>query len=387
MWSLFQVAHGACGLLFCSILLCSVDAYPGNAVLADRQAVSTTRERVSINSNWKFARFTSNPDSLSYSGTLKQWILPSANDFIIDGTKHERPSGTAPGKDVKFVQASFDDASWESLSLPHDWAIKGPFRAPGISGGMGRLPSNGIGWYRRMVTMEASDVGKTIYLDIDGAMSYSAVWVNGNLVGGWPYGYASFRLDITPFLKVGSDNILAIRLENALNSSRWYPGAGIYRNVWLVKVNPVHVGQFGTRVTTPSVSVQAATVQVRVDVENKGDASQDVTVVTEIRLAGSGNVVATLPRVTKSIAAGAKWSVNGSAVVTNPLLWGPPPTQKPNLYIAKTTLLTGDSTMIDTYETQFGIRAVVFDANNGLLVNGERVRVQGTNNHHELSLH
>jgi len=383
MRSVFQVGHDACSLLLFTILLCSVNAYPSQGYVESRQTVSTTRERLSINSNWKFSRFTTSPDSLSYNSTLKSWILPSANDFIVDGSKHTRPSGTAPGADVQYVQASFNDASWESLNLPHDWAIKGPFRAPGISGGMGRLPSNGIGWYRRNLTLEASDVGKSIFLDIDGAMSYSAVWVNGKLVGGWPYGYASFRLDLTSFLKVGT-NILAIRLENALNSSRWYPGAGIYRNVWLVKVNPIHVGQFGTRIRTPSVSAQAATVEVGVDVENKGTSSQEVTVVTEIRLQGSDSVVAKLSPSKKSIAAGTKLSVNGSVAITNPMLWGPPPTQKPNLYVATTTVLSGNSTIIDTYETKFGIRSVAYDANKGLLVNGQRVRVQGTNNHHDL---
>jgi beta-galactosidase len=145
---------------------------------------STGRQRISLNASWRFSRFTIAPDSLSYT-VLKPYTLPSGNDFISAGTKHSRPSGTAPGSSITYVQSSFDDSTWETVTLPHDWAIKGPFNAPGIGGGMWRLPSNGVGWYRRNITMAASNKeGKSIFLDIDGAMSYSAVGLNGNLVGG-----------------------------------------------------------------------------------------------------------------------------------------------------------------------------------------------------------
>lgn len=368
--SLSELVQIACRLLLPSLVL-------------GQSADAQTRERISINSNWKFSRFEANPDSLSYNATLKPWILPSANDFIVDGTKHQRPNGTAPGSDVDFVQASFDDGSWETVNLPHDWAVKGPFGAPGISAGMGRLPSNGVGWYRRNLTVTASNVGKSLFLDIDGAMSYSAVWLNGELVGGWPYGYTSFRLDLTPYAKVGNDNLLAIRLDNALDSSRWYPGAGLYRNVWLVKVDPVHVGYLGTQVTTPSVSAEEATIALVVEIENNGKSNQQVSVDTEIRVLGSEEVVTTFPRVTASVAAGDKQSVNSSVDLANPLLWGPQPNQTANLYQAVTTLVTGNGTVVDTYETKFGVRSVVYDADKGVLVNGQEVRVRGTNNHHE----
>ncbi|KAF2122402.1 glycoside hydrolase superfamily [Lophiotrema nucula] len=353
-------------------------------------APATPRERVSLNAGWRFSRFTSNPDSLSYD-KLKQWVLPSANDFI-SGTKRQPPSGTPPGTDVSYVKDSFDDSAWEQVNLPHDWAVKGPFNAPGIGGGMGRLPSNGVGWYRRKVTVASSDIeaGKSIFLDIDGAMSYAAVWLNGNLVGGWPYGYNSFRLDLTQYAKSG-DNTLAIRVDNALDSSRWYPGAGLYRNIWLVKVDPTHVGQYGTYITTPSVSAQSATVDLVVEVENKRNGSRKVDVVTEIFAydpasgKATGNVVATFPKSTITVAAGTKLSVNSSTTVLNPQLWGPAPSQKPNLYIAVTTLSSdGASAAIDVYETRFGIRTVVYDATKGVLVNGQRSYIQGTCNHHDL---
>jgi beta-galactosidase len=379
-----------CRLVLLALLLLVNSQFAGARTINSSRVNAVdgaSRERISLNAGWRFSRFTSNPDSLSYS-TLKQWILPSGNDFI-SGAKRQRPSGTPPGGSVKYIQSSFDDNAWEAVNLPHDWAIKGPFNAPGISGGMGRLPSNGVGWYRRNVTMISEDADKSIFLDIDGAMSYAVVWLNGIPVGGRPYGYASYRLDLTPYMKIGNDNLLAIRLDNAVDSSRWYPGAGIYRNVWLVKVDPIHVGQYGTYITTPAVSAQSATLNLVVEIENKGPDSRQVGVMTTMHVldpatgqAGT-DVVATFPQATADVAAGTKQSVNGSVTVTNPLLWGPPPAQKPNMYVAVTTLSV-NKTAIDTYETRFGIRSVIYDANKGLLINGQAVRVQGTCNHHDL---
>ncbi|KAJ8125141.1 hypothetical protein O1611_g8499 [Lasiodiplodia mahajangana] len=392
MVNLLPTRYRACALLVVGLLLSLVPQYAAaRAVHELQQHVPTSRaapvrERIDLNAGWRFSRFTTNPDSLSYN-TLKNWILPSANDFL-SGTKYQRPSGTAPGSNVQYVQANFSDSAWEAVNLPHDWAVKGPFNAPGISGGMGRLPSNGVGWYRKTVTFSKEDLGKTVYLDIDGAMSYAAIWLNGNLVGGWPYGYNSFRLDLTPYLKEGA-NQLAIRVDNALNSSRWYPGAGIYRNVWLVKVNPVHVHQYGTYITTPKVSAQSATVNVVVGVDNTGSTSQVVLVKTDIHLVDSatgrpvGEAVASIPSKSVTLEKGARQSLNASVAINEPQLWGPPPTQKPNLYTAVTTVSVGEA-VVDTYETRFGVRSVTYDPNKGLLVNGEYIYVQGTCNHHDL---
>jgi beta-galactosidase len=186
---------------------------------------SSGRQRISINSDWRFWRSETNPDNLIYDNrtdtpqqgatVLKPYILPSANDFINDLSKHhEAPLGN-PGSNVSFVKNAFDDSTWESVDLPHDWAIKGPFYEGDdvpVTGGMGRLPIQGVAWYRRKLTVAAEDQNKVTYLDIDGAMSYAMVWLNGHLVGGWPYGYNSFRLELTPYLKPGEDNQLAIRL-------------------------------------------------------------------------------------------------------------------------------------------------------------------------------
>ena len=392
MTPLLRLSPGMLGLILWSLVFSLTFGTTRALSIRNANSLSSSlpvagRQRLSLNYGWRFSRFTSNPDSLSYA-TLKQWMLFSSNDFASTGARHERPTGTPPGKDVDYVQAGFDDSNWENVDLPHDWAIKGPFNAPGVGGGMGRLPSNGVGWYRRNLTISPEDLSKSIFLDIDGAMSYAAVWLNGNLVGGWPYGYASFRLDLTPYVKSGDGNLLAIRLDNALDSSRWYPGGGIYRNVWLVKADTTHVSQYGTFITTPSVSAQQASLALAVEIENKASIGRQVDVSTEVHLLDTdsgralGDAVASIPRASVNIPGGERQSVNGSTTVTNPLLWGPPPGQKPTMYIALTTI-TSNGTTIDTYETRFGIRSVTYNAEKGVSINGQWVRVQGTCNHHD----
>ncbi|ORY07373.1 glycoside hydrolase family 2 protein [Clohesyomyces aquaticus] len=358
---------------------------------------SSGRVRVNINTGWRFLRSETNLDGLSYdtrpgspstSNTeiLKQWILPSGNQFIKDPAKrHKRPSNK-PKTNVSFAQKIFDDQAWETVNLPHDWAIKGPFYTSGnapVTGGMGRLPVHGIGWYRRKLAVLPEDEGKSIYLDIDGAMSHAMVWTNGNLVGGWPYPYNSFRLDLTPYLESGEDNQLAIRLDNPTESSRWYPGGGLYRNVWLTKVDPAHVAQYGTFITSRDVSAQSATVDSVIKVENAGSSNKQIEVVTDVHVleaGGAGQKVASFHSAVLNLASGETGQVNGSIKVSNPALWGP---QHPNLYVAVTQLHSENKTL-DTYETQFGIRSVSYDADKGLLVNGKHVRIQGVNQHHDL---
>ena len=322
------------------------------------------------------------------AATLKRWILPSANALIADpARRHVRPAGD-PGGDVAYVQQGFDDSGWQRVTLPHDWAIAGPFLKTGPYGGMGRLPSWGIGWYRRALTIPASDRGRRVFLDVDGAMSYAAVWLNGRLVGGWPYGYNGWRLDLTPFLRFGGANQLAIRLDNPPESARWYPGGGLYRDVWLVKTAPVHVGQWGSVITTPAVTAATATVSQRLTVVNDGTAAVPVSATTDIYVADAegartGRPVAHVALGSASLAPGATTTLQGKGDVANPRLWGPLPTQRPNMYVAVTTVRRGDRA-VDRVETPFGIRTIGRDANGALLVNGEVVPIRGVNNHHDL---
>ncbi|KAH9208898.1 glycoside hydrolase superfamily [Leptodontidium sp. 2 PMI_412] len=377
------------GLVFLTLLLPFVNS-------------TTTRVRTSLNNGWTFMRTTKDPDKLAYDQrpdtlgrgnitVLKSWVLPSANDFIEDPTKrYKRPESNLT-VDIPFVQNGFDDSTWEFVNLPHDWAIKGPFYAGDpvvVGGGMGRLPSQGIAWYRRKLSMATADEGKTVYLDIDGAMSYAMVWLNGNLVGGWPYGYNSFRLDLTPYLVPGDNNQLAIRLDNPTDSSRWYPGGGLYRNVWLTKVSPVHIAQWGTYITTRVVSTDSATLDLVVQVDNKASNTQLVELATTIYTFDAatervGEKAGDFPTRDVTILPDQKQSINSSIKIRNPRLWGPPPSQAPNLYIA-ITQLSADGKVIDTYKTVFGVRAITYDANQGLLVNGKHVPIQGVNQHHDL---
>jgi len=406
------------------IFLLCLSLYANTVVPAKPLAHTTSsvnRQRISINKGWRFYKYDSlaKADKLIYdvrpevSGSneykvadakpteavevkatqevLKPWILPSANGFINDPQKrHVRPKGN-PGSNFPFVQVGFDDNSWERVDLPHDWAIKGPFMSgsnPEVGGGMGRLPSNGVAWYRKKLDIPISDAGKSIFLDVDGAMSYAMVWLNGKLVGGWPYGYNSWRLDLTPYLVPGGRNQLAIRLDNPNNSARWYPGGGIYRNVWLTKTNPVHVGQYGTYVTTENVSKTSATIKLEVTVDNNSKTNADIEVITRIyTLDAKGNktenAVDNFKTATAKIPAGGNGKIKGTIVLKNPKLWGPTPTQQPNLYIAVTTLMKNGKA-IDTYETRFGIRSMEFNSNKGLLVNGEHIQIKGVNQHHDL---
>ncbi|MBN2092360.1 DUF4982 domain-containing protein [candidate division KSB1 bacterium] len=382
---------------------------------------SNPRQRISINQDWRFFKYASGTesDNLIYDvrpevkefqddkdadskptealnleteqNILKPWILPTGNAFIKDPAKwHSRPDGN-PGADFAFVQGNFDDRAWERVNLPHDWAIKGPFFKgdnPEVGGGMGRLPSHGVAWYRKKLDIPAIDAGKLIFLEIDGAMSYTMVWLNGNLVGGWPYGYASWRVDLTPFIIPGGENQLAIRLDNPNHSARWYPGGGIYRNVWLVKTNLVHVDQWGTFITTRDVSDGSATINLEVTVKNTSRDNANLIVMTRIFALDAsghktGNAVAAFEPLKMTVPAAAKNKVEGAVILKNPKLWGPPPTQNPNRYLAVTTLWQHDKA-VDQYETRFGIRALRFDPDNGIFVNGELIKIKGVNQHHDL---
>ena len=202
-------------------------------------------------------------------------------------------------------------------------------------------------------------------------MSYSTVWLNGKIVGGWPYGYASWRVDLTPEVKPGKENELVIRLDNPPNSSRWYPGAGIYRNVWLVKTGPVHVGHWGTYLTTPEVSSSSATVNLNTTIENNSKQSAEVSVATQVFSLDAnghraGTAVAGISPVKLRVPAGGSAVAEGTTMVVHPKLWGPPPLQRPNRYVALTTVWQG-STLVDRYETPFGIRTLKSRSQCGVL--------------------
>lgn len=320
---------------------------------------------------------------------LKPWILPTGNRFIRDpAARHVRPPAPPAVGDIAFLRADYDDGHWQPVTLPHDWAIAGPFLAEGPYGGMGRLPSWGIGWYRRALDIPAAQRGRRVYLDLDGAMSYATVWLNGQLVGGWPYGYNSWRVDLTPYVAFGGDNRLAIRLDNPPESARWYPGGGLYRDVWLTTTAPVHVAQWGTTVTTPQVSAESAQVHLRVEVDNttgervRVQVESEFFALDEAGRPGTAPVARIAPLGFEIVPGGSTAATSGTRI-ERPRLWGPPPTQQPHRYVAVTTVRQ-DGEVVDRYRTRFGIRDVQWDPDRGVVVNGEHIVLKGVNQHHDL---
>ncbi len=273
----------------------------------------------------------------------------------------------------------FDDTQWVQVDLPHDWAIAGPF-SDRLDHGTGLLPWKGIGWYRKRFEVPARLEGKRLYLDFDGAMANAVVYLNGKQVGGWPYGYNSFRVDLSDAVRFGGENLVAVRLDTEHWGSRWYPGAGIYRDVRLVIKNQAHISHWGVAVTTPEISKEKARARVVVDVENHRDSEVAGNVSVEI-LDTDGKVVGVAGAKSVSIPAHSASRVALEMEVASPKLWS---VSEPNLYTAKVSLLDASGRTLDTCRESFGIRRAEFTADNGFLLNGERVQIKGVCNHHDL---
>ena len=274
---------------------------------------------------------------------------------------------------------TFDDNDWRQLNLPHDWAIEGEFSKDNPSGtGGGALPG-GIGWYRKTFVADEAYAGKKVFIDFDGVYMNSEVFINGHSLGKRPYGYISFRYDLTPYLKIGEENVIAVRVDNQEQpNSRWYSGCGIYRNVWLTVTNPIHVDLWGTYVTAPQVSDKEATVSVCTSVKNEGTALAEVKVISSL-LDAEGNRVGE----TTSVLPISKDSVGTyqqTVKVVSPILWS---VNNPYLYTLETEVWADDK-LVDTYETTTGIRSFEFSADKGFVLNGERVKIKGVCMHHDL---
>jgi beta-galactosidase len=349
--------------------------------IGSETASDTQRERQEFNEGWSFHKGDpeGTADALSYfkNPAVKDAVIASASTNVLSEAQQQL------GSAVTFTRPEFDEKGWRRLDLPHDWGIEGPFDI-NLPGNTGKLPWSGVAWYRKHFSLPASDAGKRISLEIDGAMSCPMIWCNGHFVGGWPYGYSSFSLNLTPFLKPGGENVLAVRLDNPDNSSRWYPGGGIYRNVWLTKTSPVHVAHWGTTVTTPNVSDSKASVKVSTKVVNEQKDPVTATLSTElISIDGSNRPVGigiTLSPVTATIAPGGELRHDQAADVANPKLWD---TNHPDRYAAITTVSV-DGKVVDRVETPFGIRSIKFTKENGFLLNGKRLQLQGVCDHHDL---
>jgi beta-galactosidase len=347
--------------------------------------VASPREHVPLNAGWRF--YKGDPQwvapQLDYA-TVQAWLLPSRAPLLGTGTASPaRPSGNL-GSDIGCVQPAFDDSQWRELNLPHDWGIEGPF-SQDLPGDTGKLPFASAGWYRKRFTLPSTDTGRRLTLEVDGAMSCPLVWLNGQFVGGWAYGYTSFQLDLTPYAKPGGENVLAIRLDNLPESSRWYPGAGLYRNVRLTKTGPIHVSQWGTFVTTPRVSAESALVSIEIHTMNTTGVAAELTANTEIFILDgldrkSDRLIARGQPIRFHAPSQRESSASQTLKVVAPRLWS---ITAPHRYVAVSTIKRGDE-IIDRVETPFGIRTIAFDAERGFVLNGEVVRIQGVCLHHDL---
>ncbi len=289
-------------------------------------------------------------------------------------------------------EAEYDDSSWQSVTIPHDWAIYGPFdksndihRMAIVQDGQttaiehygrtGGLPFTGAGWYRYKFSVPNMSDNKKVNIKFDGAMSNARVYVNGKEVGFWPNGYNTFHFDITDFVKKdGTENTLAVRLENFDEQSRWYPGAGLYRNVHLITTAETHIPIWGTYITTPVVTDEFAKVNIKTKLEAK--AGNNYKLITEIKDNEQNTVAVSESELDK-------YDLNEFSqdlIIDNPVLWG---VNQPNLYTAISKLYQ-DGEMMDEYTTTFGVRTVEVRANDGFYLNGEKVMFQGVCMHHDL---
>jgi beta-galactosidase len=285
--------------------------------------------------------------------------------------------GEAPGAE----QPGFHDSTWRRLDLPHDWAIEGPFDQK-YGPSQGALPFYGTGWYRKRFTLPRGGADRHYSVEFDGAMANSRVWLNGVELGGRPYGYIGFAFDLTPHLRFGSgENVLAVRLTPEPESSRWYPGAGIYRHVWLDVTGPVHVARWGTVIATPAVTDEEATVSVRTVIRNRRAEPVRVTLETAV-LDAEGRDVGRVTTVHELPGAGEE-TVASEVTVARPERWD---VDRPSLYRLVTTIRDGGgdgNSVLDRTVTRFGIRTFAV-ADGGFLLNGRPVRFKGVCLHHDL---
>ncbi|MBP8302764.1 MAG: DUF4982 domain-containing protein [Phycisphaerae bacterium] len=270
----------------------------------------------------------------------------------------------------------FDDSAWQTVHLPHDWAIAGPFN-PSEDGYAGKLPWRGIGSYRKVFTLDRKDADCRVYLDFDGVMAFPKVYVNGQLAGEWDYGYTPFRVDATPYVRFGDKNVVTVVADTRQHGTRWYPGAGIYRKVTLVVCNPVHLAHWGTFVTTPEVSDSAATVRVRSTLENH--LPDQAKVVVEVTVSDPrGRAVARASRECVVPAHGSA-EVDQSLQVKRPQRWD---VTDPKLYTVRTQVRRARK-VVDAETSPLGIRTFAFTADDGFHLNGRRVQLYGVCLHHD----
>lgn len=269
-------------------------------------------------------------------------------------------------------------SEWETVHLPHDWSIGKPRSADNPSSVHGGFFPNGLGFYQKTIHAPEDWQGKRVLLEFEGVYMNTEIWLNGNFILRYPYGYTTFVADLTPYLKIGQENLLKLRVDNATQlNSRWFSGSGIYRPVWLMVAEPVHIAHWGTYITTPQVSEETAVVRVQTTVENQS--GQDAQVTVRYRISVPGGQTATSAEAGLTVTVGEAGAAQVEMQVADPQLWSP---ETPHLYTLETEVLQNGQ-VVDTETTTFGIRSLEFSAEKGFLLNGQPVLLKGGCVHHD----
>lgn len=272
--------------------------------------------------------------------------------------------------------ADFDDSKWQVLNLPHDWSVKGQL-SPTLASCTGYLPG-GIGWYRKNINIPQSKQGEKVFIYFEGVYNRSEVYVNGQLLGKRPNGYVSFMYDLTPYIQYGKDNTIAVRVDHSQSAdSRWYSGSGIYRNVWLIYANPLHIDQWGVFWQVKKADGKKALLSVETEINNETGDKSEITITNQL-LTADGKEVAKASK-KAVVTPNAKSKIAQELNVTSPKLWN---LDKPYLYTLKTTVVKNGKT-IDETSTNVGIRTFTFDPDKGFALNGEWMKVKGLCIHHD----
>jgi beta-galactosidase len=275
------------------------------------------------------------------------------------------------------MMPAFDDSGWRQLNVPHDWSIEGPFSAE-YGSGNGFAPG-GIGWYRKHFRLDAAQKNQLVAIEFDGVYDHSEVWINGQFVGGRPFGFASFQYDLTPYLKWNSDgNVVAVRVDHSrFADSRFYTGSGIYRHVRLSITDKLRIAHWGTSVTTQKIKSDLAVVCIVTTIENNSADKRKFLLQSDI-VAPGGEIVASLTTA-KSAASNSVQTLVQEIKISQPQLWSP---ESPSLYTVKSRVKSGE-TIVDETMTPFGIRNAVFDADKGFFLNGIPTKLKGVCIHHD----
>ena len=334
---------------------------------------SAVRERILLNDNWRFALGNAIDPSKDFNHGTGYFSYLAKTGF-----------GDGP------ASPAFDDRAWRVLNVPHDWAVEMPFDATaskshGYKTVGPNFPQNSIGWYRRELSIPASDLGRRIRIEFDGVQRQSQVFINGFFVGEEDYGNLSFSYDITPYLNYGGKNVIVVRADVSFEAGWYYEGAGINRAVYLLKTTPVHIDQYGTAVVTELADSKAViAINTSLINEHENSAYADVPaehlLLSQMLLDASGEVVAQTKKRKTTLATGATQNLQDQLKLKYPILWS---LDNPYLYKLVTRLENRAGQLLDEYETPVGVRTIRFDADEGFFLNGEHIKLKGSNNHED----